>query len=112
MSDSPLFHKLPLVLIESHIIQCQKSNDIVSLFPFLSKVLDMVSRPAPLPHKQGDSASSPASPNLFDTLDCPGLLFCTGWSKCWVTSESSWLSDALSKVSIKATELQRVYFLI
>ena len=24
----------------------------------------MVSRPAPLPHKQGDSASSPASPNL------------------------------------------------
>ena len=98
--------------MESHIIQCQKSNDIVSLFPFLSKVLDMVSRPAPLPRKQSDSASSPASPNPFDTLDCPGLLFCTGWSKCWVASESSWLSDALSKVCIEVAELQRVYFFV
>ena len=99
MSDSPFFHKIPLVLIESHIIQCQKSNDTVSLFPFLSNILDMVSRPASLPHKQSDSTSSPASPNPLDTLDRSGLLFCTGWCKCWVASESSWLSDALSKVS-------------
>ena len=72
----------------------------------------MVSRPAPLPHKQSDSASCPASPNPFDTLDCPDLLFRTGWRKCWVASESSWLSDALSKVRIEVAELQPVYFLI
>ena len=95
MLDSPLFHKIPLVPIESHIIQCQKSNDIVSLFPFLSKVVDMVSRPAPfcLINKATQPIVQPHQ-IPFDYLDCPGLLFCTGWSKCWVAMESSWLSDA------------------
>ena len=46
MSDSPFFSPKStqnFTYPESHIIQCQKSNDIGSLFPFLSK--EMVSIP-------------------------------------------------------------------
>ena len=112
MSDSPLFTKSHLS--RSNLTLSSVKSQIILLVSFCSFLRSWIRFPVlpPLPHKQSDSASSPASPNPFDTLDCPGLLFCTGWSKCWVASESSWLSDALSKVRIEVAELQPVYFLI
>ena len=112
MSDSPLFTKFHLS--RSNLTLSSVKSKMILLVSFCYFPRSWISFPVlpPLPHKQSDSVSSPASPNPFDTLDCPGLLFCTGWSKCWVASELSWLSDALSKVRIEVAELQPVYFLI